>query len=272
MASRGDEKKGRTTGVRLAHLTWEEAAAAAEEGRLVIVPTGAIEAHGPHLPLDCDTHQVDAIALRLGERVGALVAPPLVYGYSTTFMGYPGTISLSAETYQQVVFEVCASLIRHGFLRILILNGNRPNGTANDVAARRLIDVFGAERDLQVTTVSYWEPAAARIHAIRSSRVGGMGHGCEFETSVQMALRPELVRRGRLEGVRPPLVSWDLVAPADPARTYVTWPTPQSGHPAIFGDPHAASAESGEQFLDLVVEALVEVVRRLEPSYGKRRD
>lgn len=77
----------------LAHLTWPDAKKAAEANRLVIVPTGAIEAHGPHLPLDIDTQQVEVVSLRLAERIGALVAPAVVYGYSTTFMGFAGTVS-----------------------------------------------------------------------------------------------------------------------------------------------------------------------------------
>jgi len=168
------------------------------------------------------------------------------------------------------VFEVGASLIEGGFHRLLILNGNRPNGTCNDVAARRLSDVYHREPDLQVTALSYWEPASASIHQVRHSAVGGMGHGCEFETSLQLALRPDLVRLDRLEGVETPLVGWDLVAPGSPARTYGPHPDPEAGHPAIFGDPSVASAEAGHRFLDLVVDALVEVVQSLQGSYTAR--
>ena len=111
--------------VHLQHLTWEEAGEAAAANRLVIIPTGATEAHGAHLPLDVDTHQVSTVAERLAERVGALVAPALPYGYSTTWMGYPGTMTLSSETYQQVIVELASSLVEHGFHRIVILNEGR---------------------------------------------------------------------------------------------------------------------------------------------------
>jgi creatinine amidohydrolase len=254
----------------LAHLAWPDAKEAADAGRLVIVPTGAIEAHGPHLPLDVDTHQAEAVALRLAERISALVAPAIAYGYSTTFMAFSGTVTLSAETYQQVVFEVGASLIEGGFRRLLILNGNRPNGTCNDVAARRLSDAYKDEPGLQVTALSYWEPASAAIHKVRQSAVGGMGHACEFETSLQLALRPDLVHLDRLEGVESPLVGWDLVAADTSARSYGPHPDPEVGHPAIFGDPTVASAEAGHRFLDLVVDALVDVLQSLQGSYEER--
>jgi creatinine amidohydrolase len=255
---------------RLAHLTWTDAEAAARAGRLVIIPTGAIESHGPHLPLDVDTHTVEFISLRLAQRTGALVAPAIAYGYSTTFASFTGTVTLSAETYQQVVFEVCRSLVDGGFRRLLILNGNRPNGTCNDVAARRISDAYPHDPSLQVTALSYWEPAAEAIHRIRRSAVGGMGHGCEFETSVQLALRPELVRLDRLDGVHTPLVGWDLVAPGTPARTYGTHPDPRAGHPSVFGDPSVASADSGAAFIDLVVNALAEVIQSVQGSYEER--
>ena len=246
--------------VHLEQLTWEEAGAAVEAGRLVIVPAGATEAHGQHLPLDVDTHQAATVAARLAERVGALVAPALPYGYSTTWMGFPGTITLSSETFQQVLVEVCSSLVEHGFHRLLILNGHRPNGTACDCAARRVVDAYAHKLPIQMTAVSYWEPAAAAVHALRRSKVGGMGHACEMETSVQLATRPHLVKMERLEGVETPIVRWDLVAPVEPYRTYVSWPTAAGGHPGIFGDPRSASAESGERFLEAIVDGLVRML------------
>ena len=254
--------------VHLSHLTWEEAGEAADANRLVIIPTGATEAHGQHLPLDVDTHQASTVAATLAERVGALVAPALPYGYSTTWMGFPGTITLSSETFQQVVVEVCTSLVKHGFFRLLILNGHRPNGTACDAAARRLVDAWAGDVPIQVTAVSYWEPGAAAIHALRRSEVGGMGHACEMETSFQMATRPHLVRMERLEGVKPPLVRWDLVAPVEPFRTYETWPTAADGHPGIFGDPFSASPESGQAFLTAIVDGLVAMLASIEKRGG----
>ena len=107
-------------------MTWQEAGRAAQDNVRVIIPTGATEAHGQHLPLDVDTHQAAAVATRLAERTGALVAPALPYGYSTMWMGFPGTITLSSETFQQVLVEVCTSLVRHGFYRVILLNGHRP--------------------------------------------------------------------------------------------------------------------------------------------------
>jgi creatinine amidohydrolase len=264
------------TKYQLADMTWQEAKEAVEQRRVVILPVGSTEAHGPHLPLDVDSHQAHHIASLLAERTDAVVAPALPYGYATTWMGFAGTMTLQAETFQTVVYELVSSLLAHGFRQIVILNGHRPNGTAIDVAARRAVDALAPDSTAQVTAQSYWEPAAARIHELRKSRVGGMGHACEFETSVQLATRPDLVHMDRLDGVHTPLVGWDLVAPGDPARTYGRWPEPSADHPAVFGDPSVASTESGRAFIAAVIEALVGFIEELKAghagSYAERAD
>ena len=255
----------------MSYMTQMEAADAIAAGRAVIVPTGATEAHGPHMPLDTDTHQVDHIAALLADKIDAVVAPPVAYGISKTFEKFPGTISLSIPTYQLLVFEIGAALVRQGFKHIILLNGNRPSGTANDAVARHMIDELDEDYDFVVSAVSYWEPAAAEVHAMRKSVPGGMGHGCELEASFQLATRPELVKMDRLAGAHYGPVGWDLVAPTNPTRTYARRPRPQVGHAAIFGDPSVASAEAGAAFIDVVIAALTKTFTELQTSYGERK-
>ena len=206
------------------------------------------------------------------ERIDAVVVPPVAYAVSKTFEHFPVTISLSIPTYQQLVYEIGAALIKQGFKQLLILNGNRPNGTANDQVARRLIDDFDGPYEFKVTAVSYWEPGAAAAHALRKSEVGGMGHAGEYETSFQLATRPALVHMDRIEGVHTPLVGWDLIAPMEPIRTYGRRPDPESNHASIFGNPHVASAESGKKFLEVTVDALVDMMTNLQGSYTERKE
>jgi creatinine amidohydrolase len=257
---------------RLAHLTWPEARELIADNPLVILPVGSTEAHGPHLPLDVDSHQVGHVAELVAERTNSLVAPTLPYGYATMWMAFPGTITLEADTFQQVLVELVSSVLHHGFKRVMILNGHRPNATSVDVAARRVMDSQPPDSPAKVTAVSYWEPGALHVHDLRKSEVGGMGHACELETSFQLATRPELVKMQTLEDVDPPLVGWDLVAPGEPARTYARWPAPGKQHPAIFGDPTVASADSGRAFLEVVVDALTKYVSELETSEGGSYD
>lgn len=256
---------------RMSYMTQMEVGDAIQSKRPVIVPTGASEAHGPHMPTDTDTHQVEHIARLLAQRIDALVAPPLAYGISKTFEHFPGTISLSIPTYQRMLFEIGAALVKQGFEHLILLNGNRPNGTANDAVARHLVDELDASYAFKVSAVSYWEPAAAKINAMRKSVVGGMGHGCEFETSFQLATRPHLVKMDRLAGARYGPVGWDLVAPTNPTRTYLRRPRPDIGHAAIFGDPTPATAEAGVAFISTLVDALAETFGNLQGSYEEKK-
>jgi len=251
----------------MSHMTQMEIGLAIENNCGVILPTGATEAHGPHMPTDTDTHQSEYIALKLAQRINCLVAPPVAYGISMTFENFPGTISLSIPTYQKMLFEIGSSLVKQGFKHLILLNGNRPSGTANDQVARYLIDELDTEFNFKVSAVSYWEPAANKIHAIRKSVVGGMGHAGELETSFQLATRPDLVKMDQLEGAKYGPVPWDLVAPTNPTRTYTRRPRPEAGHAAIFGDPTKASKEMGVKSIDIIVDTLVETFTNIKGSY-----
>ena len=254
--------------VLLAEHTWQEVATFAEEGRRVIIPIGSTEAHGPHLPIDVDTHSADTVARMLAARIDALVAPVIPYSYAQMWMGFPGTMSLTPSTFIDVLSEISLSLVKHGFRRIVLLNGHRPNGTSVDVAARHVVDQVDTDEPLEISALSYWEPGAARVHAIRKSAVGGMGHACELETSTHLWSRPHLVHMDRLEGVDTPLVGWDLVAPMPAARTYQVWPEAAAKDVAVFGDPSVASAESGEAFLEAIVGGLVDLFEGLDRGEG----
>lgn len=256
---------------RMSFMTQMEVADAIKANRAVIVPTGATEAHGPHMPIDTDTHQAEHIALLLAERIGALVAPPVAYGVSMTFEYFPGTISLSIPTYQTMLFEIGAALVKQGVTHVILLNGNRPSGTANDQVARHMIDRLDSDYNFKVSAVSYWEPSAGKIHAMRKSVVGGMGHGCELEASFQLATRPELVKMERLKDAKYGPVGWDLVAPTNPTRTYMRRPRPEVGHAAIFGDPTKATAELGRASIEVIVDTLVETFTNLQGSYEERK-
>ncbi len=251
----------------LGELTWPEIQRHIRKGRAIVLPIGAIEGHGPHCPVDTDSYTVFEVARRAAEKADALVAPPLNYGYSTIWMHYPGTMTLELETFMRVVFDLTSSLVRHGCRRILLLNGHRPNGTALDATARLVVDKF--EKQARVAVLSFWEIAARESHALRRSAVGGMGHACEYETSVQLHLRPHLVHMNRIKGLPVYPVEWDLVADPPPFRMYSAWPTP-STNPGFFGDPHVARADRGQKFLDVAVEKVAAFLKTFQAKAQPR--
>jgi creatinine amidohydrolase len=123
------------------------------------------------------------------------------------------------------------------------------------------------EGTARVAALSYWEIAAKEIHALRRSAVGGMGHACEFETAIQLHLRPGLVRMARLRGLPVYPVQWDLVADPPPVKVYSDWPDPRT-NPGFFGDPHKARPEQGARFLDVVVDRVADYLEAFQAGRG----
>jgi creatinine amidohydrolase len=225
---------------------------------VLILPTGSIEQHGRHMPLGSDTMIAmsvsHAAADRLPDQV-AVLAPPW-YGYSPHHMRFAGTITLKAETFLAVVEDIVASVIAHGFRRIVVMNGHGGNSALVDVLAATLGHRF---RDkARVACLTYFQFASATIAKLRKSQPGGMGHACEFETSMMQHIRPELVAIDKAKVTYPDpgsaYLSTDLLG-GSRVRTYHDFADlSESG---TFGDPSLASPEAGARFHAAVVEEFV---------------
>ena len=240
----------------LQELTWEEAKARAAEDATILFPTGSIEQHGPHLPVETDSRLVWEISRRVAEkladRINILLTPPLYFGYSTHHREYAGTMTLSGSTYTAVIMELCESLHHNGFRRIFLLNGHGGNLDPLKMAARMLRD---RHDDILVGVASYWSVASEVLSKVRESPVGGMSHGCELEASMMWHLRPELVKPERFEK-RIPIwrsrhVKDDLL---DHGSIKLAYHFTEVSPTGVQGDPTLASREKGEKFLCLIVE------------------
>lgn len=253
--------------MRLADLSWPQVEEAVKTDPVVILPIGTIEAHGPGLPLDVDAHTVGEIALAVGERVGALVAPTVAYGYSSTWTRYPGTLTLKAETLDRVLCDILESLIRTGFRKLFLLNGHRHNYSVMETVARSTMDRFHSEiPDLVLATGSYWEIARDEINRLRRSERGGMAHACELETSLQLYLRPDRVNLEAIRSANRLPAGWDLGDHQPPVLLWRAWIGPER-HSGIIGHPEHASAEAGKAFFAAIVDRVghyVEKIRRGE--------
>jgi len=156
-----------------------------------VIPTGSNEQHGPHLPLETDSKLVWEVVSRaldrLPEGVKAVCTPVIWMGYSTHHLDFSGTISLKPETYINMMFDLCESLVTHGIRKILIVNGHGGNEAALKVAARKVKD---KHPEVLIAVTTYWD----LVTEMSEWRDAGHGcHGCEFETDLMLALRPELV-------------------------------------------------------------------------------
>ena len=188
----------------LEELTWPEVGRALEDGyTTAVVALGAVEQHGPHLPLLVDAVRGDRLAVEVARRLGgALVAPTIRVGCSEHHMGFPGTLSLRRQTLEALCMDYVVSLSRHGFRRVCFVPSHGGNfGPLADMiddlraAVAPNCDVV-AYTDL-MGFIEYWKSAVAAEAPELLARVGG--HADVSESSEMLCIRPDLVREDRAE-------------------------------------------------------------------------
>jgi creatinine amidohydrolase len=251
----------------MAEIEWARLRAAelrrlAEADAAVIVPVASLEQHGPHLPVQIDTLLCTAVAhraaRRAAERRPVVVLPPVWTGLSEHHMAFGGTITLDFATFHALLRGICLSLRRHGFRRILLLNGHGGNVAALKVVVEELTRELG----LGVSAVTYWHHAAEAFRRILE-RQDNVRHACEAETSMAMALIPDLVDRTKLKEARGPEES---VREPEVEGLYRARPFTERTPNGVIGDPTAASAEKGERLLEAAAAALAAELMR--PEFG----
>ena len=177
--------------IRWDELSWEGIAALRDRGMdLAILPVGATEQHGLHLPLGVDTFTAVAVAEGVSARIGAPVLPPLAYGCSLGHSKkWPGTISLRPETLSRIVFETAQWVLAAGFKRLLILNGHATNWAPLRCG---LENIRADLPEMRIGLRSIWE-LSAEVHKLFHADGGNNWHANDAETSMIMLLRPDLV-------------------------------------------------------------------------------
>jgi len=237
------------------HLRHELEAAFASDP-VVLVPTGAVEQHGPHCPLDVDIADAHAISVAAAAQVDdfpVLVAPPVWAGLSHYKMWHPGTITLSFDTYVAFVSDICRSIHANGVRRILLVNGHGGNRDINRAIALKLF-----EEDIAIVPVTYWDLVTDLLAAGPIVDEGLIGHAGGWETSLQLHLRPELVDMARAEVGEPrPTLPPDLRA-----ATYLPERRRERAN-GIHGDATQATAADGARLFDASAAALARLIREV---------
>ncbi|MGP8158515.1 MAG: creatininase family protein [Thermoplasmata archaeon] len=216
---------------------------------LVIVPVGALEAHGPHLPLGSDQIQPEATALSLAERVDALVAPTIPYGSAPGARRFPGTVSLSIAQLEDYVEGVLSELARSGVRRILVLSGHGERGhmAALREAADHAVQAHPGTRIVVLCDYDF-------VYELRGKESPpNDGHAGLLETSRMMAIAPETIGPAR------PVVEYRHSPFVPGSPTEEDWPD------SVIGDTRNASAEIGARVQAHVLDRLVETVQTLLP-------
>lgn len=181
----------------LSRLSWPEVRAIREQVEIVLLPIGSNEQHGPNLAIDFDITAATEFSRRASARLypRALVAPPIPWGVSFHHMNFPGTITLSVNTFMQVLVEVVGSLKAHGFERFLIVNGHGGNIAPMGAATVRIKEEVDPHFIGACSHFSFQD----RAEIDPRHGIGGItGHACETETAVGMYIAPHTVKTDAL--------------------------------------------------------------------------
>lgn len=236
---------------------------AAREARVAVLPLGSTEQHGPHLPVDVDMRitsaMCEAAARAVADEVAVVLAPPLAVGVSEHHMTFAGSLTLEPDTFAAVVFQTGRSLVRHGFDRLVLVNGHAGNAGALHVAATRLRLETDARR---VIFLNEWALAREAFAGVRESAPGGAAHACEYETSVYLHLRPEAVRMElAVDEPSEPEIDGGLVEIFAPGPYGVALGAPFSAS-GVLGRPTLATAEKGRVCFEEAVRNLARVLHQ----------
>jgi creatinine amidohydrolase len=251
--------------VRYDEMTWQEMRQAVTRQPVVLLPFGAIEDHGPHLPLNTDNVIVEAICLESARRAPGemLVMPSMSYGLDQHHMDFPGTISVDMQTLLAHVAEVAISVAHHGFTHVLIINGHGSNAAIADLAARKVVldtgIICGSMSPNAAVDPTLAEPTLSQM---RRSGPGGIAHAGEYETAMMLHLRPDLVQMDRavreIGQLKLEYFNWDHAEPS--VLSWQDWWSRMS-ESGVCGDPTVATAEFGQALFETTVGNLIDFVR-----------
>ena len=237
-------------------LTAEELRGKAARDAIVVLPVASVEQHGPHLPVGVDTVLCSGVCKAAAERaedVELVVAPTLWCGMAEHHMAFGGTFTFDIPTYRAVLLALLKSIERHGFHRVLIVNGHG----GNIAALTAFLPDFARETRLHVEATTYFMLAEAALGPLLEDQKG-VQHACEVETSMMMVMATGSVREPRLDGAFGAL-------DRAPRRQLVS--RHRSFHEmtetGVVGDARRASAEKGRACLDACAEALAGLLREM---------
>ncbi|MFB3765553.1 MAG: creatininase family protein [Methanotrichaceae archaeon] len=233
----------------LEEMSWPEIEAGLRQTQTIILPIGATEEHGPHLPIFTDTIQAIEVAREAARKRDIFLAPPVHYGICRSTRGFPGTITLEYDALRSFIHDILISFYESGFRRVLILTGHA--GGQHLSALKGACQQAVKEHDFRVSLVSLFD-------LIDSSMVETPrdGHAGEIETSLMMHIRKDLVK-GKSEKHFP-----------NRPRFLVLNDVRYLMGSGVMGDPSKASPEKGREFFEMAVKGVLEALEEIE-SYER---
>ena len=239
--------------VLMEELTSREFDELRDRNTTVIIPVGALEEHGDHLPLCTDTlqplHIAEEVVRRLEGKVNVLIAPTIGYGMIQSTRNFPGSISLSFDTLRELAYEIMKGMADNGIRNIVVLSGHagRSHMMAFKLGAHRLLEME-RYRHLRIMVLSDYDIA---YQELGSEFPADDGHGGELETSRVLAIRPDLVKG---KGIPTTLDMPPYRVIADAEKYFPT---------GIWGDPTPATAEKGKNANERIVTELARLIQEM---------
>jgi len=264
--------------IRLENLSWPEVEEVLKIPNAVILPTGSLEQHGLHLPLNvdyrCPTYVAELAARKVQNEhnIRVLVAPAVQYGEtSSTFGDFPGVIGLSVDTTMKVYEELARSFIHNGFKNIIFLNGHGPNAALIPVALRKVSMDFP---NIGLYAIRWLHLGFDVIPKVRKQEWGL--HADEMETSASLVIQPENVHLEHAVKELPSFslsTRWfkaDICGDISKVIFHSRWklPVKTNGSSGVMGDPTVASKETGEKILEASANDLVKIIVEIVQSEG----
>jgi creatinine amidohydrolase len=235
----------------LEEMSWPEIEAGLKQTRTVILPVGATEEHGPHLPTITDTIQAMEVARAVADKKNVFLAPPLHYGVCRSTRGFPGTITVSHDALRAFVKDLLISFTDSGFANVMILTGHA--GGQHMAALEEACQMAVEERDFRVSLVSLFDFIDAS--AVQTPHDG---HAGEMETSLMMVIRKDLVKGKPAEHF-----------PKRPRFLIMKNVRHLMGN-GVMGNPEPATPEKGKAFFDMAVIGVMGALEELESDFGKK--
>lgn len=231
-----------------------------QQSKIAILPIGAVEAHGPHLPLGTDNYLAERVSERVAKQTGAFVLPTLPYGQVWSLKNFPGSINISNESLISFLFDIGVSLYEQGFRVFAMINGHLGNAVAMKEAARKLYQQYP---DFKVLYLFY--PGTKKVtEEVRETKSahGTYFHACEIETSYMLYLAEEHVDMSK--------AITDI--PNIPMSADVT-PTPweEFTSSAVLGDAKIATKEKGEKIIEVAIENMVKLIEEAKKEFNESK-
>jgi len=252
-------KSSGSAGFLWGELTWRQARARIKKMDVALLPVGAVEQHGPHLPLDTDAFDADYLARRVAEACSdpkPLVLPPIPYGVSYHHADFTGTVGISNDTLAKMIYEIGMSVSRNGIRKLVIINGHGGNSPSLNYAAQMI------NRDARIfVCVDTGETSDVDIDKIVETP--NDVHAGEIETSTGLAVRPRLVQMDQAKKQIPKFSSRYLNFTSKRGVLWYAY-TRKISPSGVMGDPTKASAAKGERIWEMMIAHLVSLVEDLK--------